>query len=99
MILTSDLCSRCPSRNYKPGTSITRRFTDIYWQLELPSYQGLHLQTIETFDRVCLAQAVCFDDTDLYVVMKQEHSSVMIGGEIDGVFGVPTRESTETNLV
>ena len=86
-LVTSDICSNCKTKAYKPGTSLTTFNENTKWQFDLDqSGNPLTLQVIEFKDSVCLTPEddICIKEFEFYSIYNQKG----LNYKLDGVLGL-----------
>ena len=86
--VTSELCTNCNSKKYRPGLSHTTFNTGEYYELDY-NYDQIMLKVIEFKDDVCVL-GNCNPKFTFFTIFEQKNLPV----GADGIFGVGTKAAS-----
>lgn len=72
--VTSDICTKCHSKVYKPATSETEKNLGTQWEIDIEqATKTLELKVIAFTDEVCLGEgdALCASDFKFYSIYEE----------------------------
>lgn len=93
-VVSSDMCTHCASKKYKPGLSKTTKDLGSMWELAYEN-EPFGFKVIEFTDTVCL-HSTCLEKQHFYT--PYEVSGKFPKG-IDGLLGIGTKYSEEPSLI
>ena len=93
-VVTSDICQRCHSKIYRPGTSDLEENLGTQWAIDISQAgQDVNLKVMAFTDLVCLGdgQEFCADDFKFYPIYEEQGLSP----HEDGIIGIAPKQTQQ----